>query len=43
MAILESDSADSSDIAGMMSSLGAAARKAAAALSIAISEQKIRH
>ncbi|WP_323797749.1 glutamate-5-semialdehyde dehydrogenase [Nisaea sp.] len=40
MAILEIDSADNGDIAGMMSSLGAAAREAAAALAIATTEQK---
>ncbi|MEQ8335019.1 glutamate-5-semialdehyde dehydrogenase [Nisaea sp.] len=40
MAILEIDRADSSDIAGMMSGLGAAAREAAAALVIATTEQK---
>ena len=40
MAILEIDSADSSDIAGMMSGLGAAAREAATALAIATTEQK---
>ncbi|MEP6150237.1 MAG: glutamate-5-semialdehyde dehydrogenase [Nisaea sp.] len=40
MAILEIDSADNGDIAGMMSSLGAAAREAAAALAIATAEQK---
>ena len=40
MAILEIDSADQGDIAGMMSGLGAAAREAAAALAIATTEQK---
>lgn len=40
MAILEIDSADQDDIAGMMSGLGAAAREAAAALAIATTEQK---
>lgn len=40
MAILEIDSADNGDIAGMMSGLGRAAREAASALSIATTEQK---
>ncbi|WP_193172227.1 glutamate-5-semialdehyde dehydrogenase [Nisaea nitritireducens] len=40
MAILEIDSTDNGDIAGMMSGLGAAAREASAALAVATTEQK---